>query len=393
MSRTLASIHAAKEAATAQSFGNLTVIATPPDGNCQFSAVARGLRNCGHNAFASVLPTTITMQTLRAFVAERITPSDVSDLLNTYGSMGTCAWLNQIQHETWTAEDIVAHIKSVVASSKPVTYQGDDWSLGIMARELNVYFVVLRNDGTVQRGLPALKPGVRIIILYFYDMDPNERPSGTTMGHYDLIASKDDRYPDGKTVFTLGTLPAFILTKLKEHAATRVELEAAERAPPPPAPSAPTRARDDEPPSILFPIQCATDPSTSDEWMKLISATLVTLPDRMRYYARLEKRPPKTFEHVYTLALVRSDATLRVVASRSETGFVSYAATLQFEDPMDGLRDPHTTRLDAAAEIGAWVTSHIGKNDAIVKARVHTSASNAEVALRHIDAALVVPNV
>jgi hypothetical protein len=375
--------------------GNLLLITTPGDGNCQFSAIARALRNSGINAFRRASNASITMQSLRAFMAERITPGDISDLLDTYGTMESCAWLNKIDYNGWTAEQIIEYVKRGVASSKPVIYQGDDWSLGILARELRLYFIVVRDDGSIQGGLPTLEEGTHIIVLYFYDMNPNGQPSGATNGHYDLIAVKDDRYPDGKTVFTLGTLPTSLLIKVKEHQRMN------KTTPPPSTPdieaTMPTLSirEDTKPvlakPALIFPMQCVADPTTSDQWVLLLEASIVTAPERMRYYSRLEPTPFETFEQLYTLVFVRSDAQLKVTLTETTLGLYIFSLVMQIEDPIDGPGDPIEVSFDNGREAFEWFMQQVGKDDALAKARVRTTASNVDVSIQFIDRALVVP--
>ena len=369
--------------------GNLQLISTPQDGNCQFSAIARALRNSGVNVLYPS-NSSITMQSLRMFMAERITPTDISNLLDTYGTMETCAWLHKIEFEKWSAEEIIAYVKQAVSSSKPVIYQGDDWSLGILSRELNVSFIVLRDDGSVQGGLPKIEEGSHIIILYFYDLNPNERPSGVTNGHYDLISVKDEHFVDGKTLFTLGTLPLGVLLKLKEYNATR-EKKLIKK----PIEEQSLKTLHIEPQKVLqpspclFPIQCSSDPTTSDQWFVLVEASILTMPDRMEYYSRLEHM--KEFEQLYTLVFVRSDAALRIILSKTDIGLYIFTLILQFDDPIDGPGEALTFKGDNSTDAYCWFVSQVGKDDALAKARVRTSISNAEVSIHLIDKALLVP--
>lgn len=70
-----------------------------------------------------------------------------------------------------TAQDKLSRIRQTIESTKPVMYQGDDFSLGALSKQLEIDFIVFRSDGTIQGGMPDLGSSRRIMMLLFTDFE------------------------------------------------------------------------------------------------------------------------------------------------------------------------------------------------------------------------------
>jgi hypothetical protein len=384
-------------------------IKTPPDGNCQFSAVSRALREAGHNAFLST-NTSVTMKSLRRFVAQKITPSDVSEVLKTYGTIPSCTWLRDVVNEpNVEADEILARVRSIVESSKPVLYQGDDWSLGIMSRELSLRFIIVRNDDTLQGGLPSLEENIQhIIVLYFVDMDPNAAPTGATNGHYDLLAHV---LPDGseKTVFTAQTLPKCILEKLKRHKPH--EYAALLRTTPQPdAPACKESTKPDAPPSpckpspgdLLFPMQTTRDCAgtiTSARLYSLVFLSIETMSRRMNYYASLiphDARRSRSFTQHYAMDFSDMEASMRVELHESDVGLETYTLCVEIDDYLSDSKTLNAVCPNAQC-VCAWLESEdvftFAKKPALISVTAKTSLPkpDATFPIALMDAHLIIP--
>jgi hypothetical protein len=315
----------------------LAIETIPGDGNCMFNAIARGLHQGGVTFFPN---TNIVIHTksLRKYLADRITPEMVALLLNTYGSIQSVDnWLSHV-----SVDAPVESVRKIVEQSSPVIYQGDDWSLGILAEILHIHFIIMRNDGKFQAGMPNISDRKRpILILYFQDFENDGKtpPTGATVGHYNLVKTKST----SQTLFTWDTLPICILKAFT--------LQFPKMAPPDdplpkqPLPDTPLPKQTqppprgivppskEAPPTILYPMNTAIkEPEIPMTLIDLFVKSIKTMPQR--HQRKFTKS--STLIQKYELNFTQIDATVIVSMHVSPIGFLTYKAVVTIHDAIMG---------------------------------------------------------
>jgi hypothetical protein len=334
----------------------LDVITIVGDGNCQFSAISRGLRMGGVLSIPG--ESDVGAPALRRLVAASVTVSTIEDYMGVWGAMPE-GDLSHALRGVDGAENRVAAARRAICSMDPVLYQGDDFSLGILSKSIGVNFLILRSDGTFQKGLPDIPDGCRVMLLRFDDITKGA-VGVAHIGHYDLLVHR------GRGLFTTMTLPSVVFQRAHACGIKLRDSPRAALAVPPDEADGETIEGDPDSPRIeLFPV-VIPQPTNGEEFGRALLSTIRTVRKRMRALGT------PTLWQQYALTFRTGTAEIHLLAEAEPMLAITVAITVVdcFGDGVYDERHAASDAEEAAVITAATLESYAHETGPIVAASV-----------------------
>lgn len=356
----------------------------------------------------------VGVPSLRRVVANAVTSDSIGGLAEIWRALPRSDLRAAVSHPGDDAAAMVERVRAAITSTKPVQYLGDDYALGVLSEALQVSFIILRTDGTIQNGMPDITPSRRIMILLFDDPEQGSCISTSVptfgsasppwAGHYDLVTFKDS------AMFTPSTFPSSMLERFKslgvrfpaaplengrnvpkiapaplEAPAAVIERDdndRAESSSPIPGARAGTAAA--KPEFGVFPVALHREPSNSEQWVGALLATIESMDARRDALARdFAIVPP--LEQRYQIASTVDDMDL-VITLTGTPGVSHVKLQARVNDHFDGLVVDDRHEFASTRELVHWLLeSGLVSRRVIVRIAISVNGSH-QIPISSMDA-------